>query len=398
MHPAPDTENHDNDVRDRRELLTLMGGIAALSMLPASGCAQTTSTALRPEAFGATGDGDDTIAIQRLADHAARVGQWIDGGDRLYHVDAVRWPSGTRLRNIRLKLLPGDRDDRSPVAIGRRGDVTRDLIFEQVTVDGNRAGQRGVGRSGYADGARSGFQIRGVVDGVTLRNCTAIDCATDGVMIFSDLQHGADDSHVLRNIELTNVTCRGNRRHGLSADGFRNIVIRNCRFNDNGNDFAPRAEADHGRTGARHDGVPYGRPFDIEDYLIGTGWADLVIEDSDCRGNRTGALVYSPVSPDTAGFIPRHGLRIARCSFDEPGGNRWDPPLGIAQTPEYHGNRPTFRDVTLIDNRFDNAPLRISGVDRLLVKGGTVRVTKQNETQPLLLANCRNVTLGQGWE
>lgn len=395
-HRAPDPMSGHGAIPDRRQTLRLLGGVAISSLLPASGCAQT-APPLRPEAFGATGGEDDTAAIQRIADHAARTGQWIDGGDRLYHVDNVLWPSGTRLRNIRLKLLPGERDDRSPVAIGRRGQSTKNLVFENVSVDGNRAGQRAVGRSGYADGARSGFQIRGRVDEVTLRDCQAVNCATDGVMIFSDLQHGADDSHVLRNITLINIACHGNRRHGLSADGFRMLTIRGCRFNDNGNDIGPGAAIDHGRMGARHDNVPYGRPFDIEDYLVGTGWADLLIEDSDCRGNRTGALIYSPVSPDSEGFIPRRGVRILRCQFDEPGGSRWDPPLGISQATDYRGARATFRDVALIDNRFNNAPLRISGVDGLTLRGGDVKVTKMNETQPVLIANCRNVALGKGW-
>lgn len=383
-------------IRNRREILRLLGGIIALPAFPATGCAQTNDP-LRPEMFGATGGEDDTAAMQRLADQAAALGRWIDGNGRRYHVDNLVWPSGTRLRNISLRLRPGDRDDRSPVAIGRRGQITRDLAFENVTVDGNRAAQTAVGRSNYADGARSGFQIRGQVENVVLRDCVAMDCATDGVMIFSDLQHGSDDSYPLRNITLTGVTCHGNRRHGLSADGFRRLSINRCRFTDNGNDITPLTQADHGRMGARHDDVPYGRPFDIEDYLVGTGWSDLRIEDSNFRGNRTGALIYSPVHPDAPGFIPRHGLHITRCDFDEPGGNRWDPPLGIAQATDYRGSLPTFKDVTLIDNRIENAPLRISGVDGLIVRGGHANVTKVNETQSLLLTNCRNVTLGRNW-
>lgn len=386
----------------RREVLGItlnLGGLGVIGSLGfggAASCATAEAAPLRPEDFGATGRRDDTAAIQRLANTAAARGLAIDGDGLSYRVDNVIWPSGTRLSNIRLILNPGDRDDRSPVAIGQRGRVTRDLVFDNVVVDGNRAGQEGVGRSGYADGARSGFQIKGAVEQVMLRHCAAINCATDGVMIFSDMQHGADDSHILRNITLVDVTCTGNRRHGLSADGFRNLTIRGCRFGNNGGDIAGGVPRDHGRAGARHNDVLYGRPFDIEDYLVGTGWTGLVIEDSDCRGNQTGALVYSQATPDSPGFVPRRRLRIARCRFDELGGSRWDPPLGILQAVDYHGIRPTFRDVELIDNDFGNGPLRLSGIDGLVLRGGRIVVTKKNEIEPVIAANCRNLSIVAG--
>lgn len=371
----------------RRRFVGMTAGILAT---PAN-CSEPSHVPLRPEDFGANGKGDDTVAIQRLADQAAYLRRTIDGGNATYRVDNVVWPSGTRLSNIRLILNPGDRDDRSPVAIGRRGQVTRDLVFDNVMIDGNRAQQERVGASGYADGARSGFQIKGAVENVTIRNSRAINCATDGVMIFSDLQHGRDDRPILRDITLANVVSIGNRRHGLSADAFHNLCITGCRLGQNGRDLAGAGPIDHGRTGTRFNGAPYGRPFDIEDYLVGTGWSGLTIEDTDCTDNCTGALIYSPVSPESSGFVARRGVKIARCRFNEPGGSRWDPPLGIAQSLDYHGTRATFCDIQLIDNIFDNGPLRVSGVDGLVMRGGQVRITKKNETEPLIQANCSNV-------
>ena len=378
---------------DRRTFLGLGGAFAGLAISSTASCAPPAPRVLRPEDFGATGRADDTAAIQRLADLAAREGRPIDGGGRSYSVDNVIWPSGTRLSNIRLVLNPGDRDDRSPIAIGRRGQVTRDLVFENVEVDGNRQGQEAVGRSGYADGARSGFQVRGAVEALTLRNCSAVNCATDGVMLFTDLQNGADDSYILRDITLSGVACTGNRRHGLSADGFRNLRILGCRLTRNGTDLAAGGPLDHGRSGARHNGALYGRPFDVEDYLVGTGWADLVIEDTDCRGNMIGALIYSPVSPEAPGFIPRKNVRIARCKFDDKNGSRWDPPLGIAQAVDYRGTRPTFLNVRLVDNVFGNGPIRISGIDGCTIRGGSITVTKKNETDPVIAMNCSNLSV-----
>jgi hypothetical protein len=378
---------------DRRSFFGLAAGIGGIAWILPAGFAEAAAAPLRPEDFGATGGRDDTAAIQRLADAAASRGYAIDGGGRSYNVDNVMWPSHTRLSNIRLVLNPGDRDDRSPVAIGQRGRVTRDLVFDRVVVDGNRQRQEAVGRSGYADGARSGFQIKGAVDGVTIRNCTAVNCATDGIMIFSDLQQGADDSYILRNILLSGVVSVGNRRHGLSADAFQHLRILRCRLNGNGKDLMPGTPIDHGSSGARHNGALYGRPFDIEDYLVGTGWADLTIEETDCRGNTTGGLVYSPVSPESAGFVPRRNVRIVRCLFDELGGSRWDPPLGVAQAVDYRGTRPTFVNVRLIDNVFDHGPLRLSGIDGLVVRGGRISVTKKNETQPIIAMNCRTVSI-----
>ncbi|VXD00949.1 hypothetical protein SPHINGO8AM_80017 [Sphingomonas sp. 8AM] len=376
---------------DRRRLLLMSFG-----MIATPACSQPQPATVRPEDFGATGRGDDTAAIQRMANVAAAGGQRIDAQGRSYQVDNVYWPGGTRLSHIRLVLCPGDRDDRSPVAIGQRGKTTRDLIFENVIVDGNRAAQEHVGRSGYADGARSGFQIRGRVEQVVIRNCKAVNCATDGVMIFSDLQHGADDRPILRDITLLNVIATDNRRHGLSADAFDNLAVVGCTLSRNGADLEQGIASDHGLAAARFNGTPYGRPFDIEDYLVGTGWSGLRIEDTDCRGNRTGALVYSQVSPDSPGFVARRGLWISRCRFDEPGGSRWDPPLGIAQLVEYRGQKPTFRDVALVNNIFENGPLRISGVDGLSLRGGRIAVTKPNETEPVIVANCRRISIVPG--
>lgn len=377
----------------RRAFLAGAIGLGGLAVASAASCADTAATALYPEDFGATGRSDDTAAIQHLADEAARVGRAIDGRGRSYNVDNVIWPSRTRLSNIRLVLNPGDQDDRSPVAIGRPGRLTRDLVFDNVVVDGNRQHQEAVGRSGYADGARSGFQIKGAVEGVTISNCAAVNCATDGVMIFSDRQHGADDSYILRDITLSRVTLAGNRRHGLSADCFRDLRIQGCRITNNGKDLVQKAAPENGSSGARHNGALYGRPFDIEDYLVGTGWADLTIEDSDCRDNVIGGLLYSQTPPDSPGFIPRRNVRIARCLFDALLGSRWDPPLGIAQAVDYEGDLPTFLNVQLIDNVFDNGPLRISGVDGLTVRGGRISVTRKNETKPIVAANCRNVSI-----
>jgi hypothetical protein len=170
------------------------------------------------------------------------------------------------------------------------------------------------------------------------------------------------------------------------------LSIRNSGFMNNGNDLATGLTSLDGRAGARHGGVAYGRPFDIEDYLVGTGWSDLLIEDSDCRGNVTGALIYSQVSPDEPGFVQRHNVRIARCLFDEPGGGRWDPPLGIAQQVGYNGTRMTFSNVHLVDNQFDQAPLRMSGIDGLVVSGGRVTVTKEDR-QPVITTNCQRVQI-----
>lgn len=380
----------------RRQVLRCAAALAGVSMTSKACAAPSRSEPVHPEDFGATGEGDDTRAIQLMANEAVRLGRPIDGRHRNYRVDNVVWPSGTRLANIVLTLLPGDRDDRSPVAIGQRGKLISDLVFDNVTVDGNRGQQQAVGRSGYADGARSGFQIRGMVRSVVLRDCSAINCATDGVMIFTDSQSGADDSFILRDITLLRVVSRGNRRHGLSADGFSALSVRGCRLHGNGLDVSPRARLDDGAAGARYNGALYGRPFDIEDYVIGNGWEKLLIEDTDCRGNCTGALIYSQVTPDSVGFIPRRHARIVRCRFDEPGGSRWDPPLGISQATSYKGTLPTFQDIALIDNEFDHGPLRISGVRSFRASGGRVIITKRNETAPVVVHNCQDVGINLG--
>jgi hypothetical protein len=331
------------------------------------------STVVAPEMFGAfTSATDCTTEMQNCATVAAAINAVVDGHGRVYNVGTISWPSGSVVRNLRLKSIAATTDFTAPITIDGNSVAKSRLRFTNVHVDGNRANHTSIVTT-TEDGGRHGWRIVGRVSNLTAIDCSAVDCAGDGLMLFSSTARGSTDA----DYSFSDITFKatGNRRHGWSADSFTNLRFIGGKFKDNGKDLNEVDAYTYGTRGARStgalSGLLYGRPFDVEDYGIGSGWDGLWISDADCRDNITGALFHAHIGsdPTDGDFTTRRNLYMRGCQLDEPSGGVSAFPIdvysayGAAGGTELVFENLNFQDCFMDGNRLAirNASGGVSG-------------------------------------
>jgi len=171
-----------------------------------------TPIVLRPEMFGAlTEEADCTVQVQNMVDEAARLDAVIDGHGRQYNVGTVKWPGGSKARDLRLKCLAATTDLTAPVTIDGVTDSERAYRFRNVHVDGNRANHAGIATT-TEDGGRHGWRLIGRVSDLLAIACSAINCAGDGLALFSSTERGTRDSdRCFGDVVFVNFRSEGNR-------------------------------------------------------------------------------------------------------------------------------------------------------------------------------------------
>lgn len=214
---------------------------------------------------GARGDGvhDDTDAFQAAIDGLPSEGGTVQVPAGTYLIDAVR---SVRLRDkIHLDLAPEARLVAKPNG-ERRAYVlyafkVADVEISGGSIQGDRAAHLvTTGEWGH------GIQLRGA-SRVTVRDINIADCWGDGICI-----GGADQQQQTPcdDIVIANVTCRRNRRQGLSIGRSRNVRVHDSEFSDTAG-TSPQ----------------YG--IDIEPDRPG-GADQVLIENCVIRGNRGGGI------------------------------------------------------------------------------------------------------------
>jgi len=317
--------------------------------------------------FGAFKEGADcTSRMQEMADEAAAIGAVIDGYSQQYNVGTIKWPSGSKVQNLRLKCIAATFDFTAPVTIDGISSPKRGYRFRNVHVDGNRESHTAI-ETTIEDGGRHGWRLIGRISDLLAVNCSAIGCAGDGLALYSGKARGTEDTDpCFRDIIFINFVSEGNRRHGWSADSFANLRFIGGSWRRNGKDLSETDAYSVGMRGARSDGTPsgnlYGRPFDVEDYGIGSGWDGLWINGADCRENVTGVLIHAHVNSDplAAGFSTRKNLYMRSCQLDEPS-NRWRGfPLQIYSSWGASGGTGlVFENLNFVGNHMSGGPVNI---------------------------------------
>lgn len=214
---------------------------------------------------GARGDGvhDDTDAFQAAIDGLPSDGGTVKVPAGTYLIDAVR---SVRLRDrMHLEMAPDARLIAKPNG-ERRAYVlyafkVADVEISGGSIQGDRAAhQVTTGEWGH------GIQLRGA-SRVTVRDISVSDCWGDGICI-----GGADKQQQTPcdDIVIANVTCRRNRRQGLSIGRSRNVRVHDSEFSDTSG-TSPQ----------------YG--IDIEPDRPG-GADKIIIENCLIRGNRGGGI------------------------------------------------------------------------------------------------------------
>jgi hypothetical protein len=212
---------------------------------------------------------------------------------------------------MKFKTLAGSEDFVAPITVDGLITAKTDYIFWDVWVDGNRLAQASV-ISPTEDGGRHGFRFLGRVSEAYFYRCKANYCAGDGFEFFSVTPNPVGDGgYKFSNIFLIDCEASWNRRHGFSADGSFNFAVKNYISHSNGRDLNTTSPLDHGLRGARFNNNLYGRPFDFEDYGIGTAFRNITIDGVQAYGNIAGPLFHSNTDVNDPGFVPRENIFLS---------------------------------------------------------------------------------------
>lgn len=342
------------------------------------------SLGLDPVAFGARGDGvaDDTAAVQRCVD-ACPVGGAVDGRGRTYVVRRVNLKSDVTFQDALLRSPGSTSDYASVVNLGDnyRTDVTRNVVLRRLRVDGNRNAHTNIG--GGEDGGRHGFRLVGRVEDVLLEDCEAVNCASDGLCLYSGIYTtvGAPTAEpLLRRVTVRRGRFAGNRRLGGSGDSLGDCLFEDCVFEDNGRDT--------GTTGGGLGANPRGG-FDLEGYgSINT--LNRGVTFRRCVFRRSAVadqnfVGYWPVNTGQVGFMPCSNLRWESCTFDAGGGTTYC--LQLTSAIEYKAGPAVYQGATFVDCTFRGRVLFRACRD-VTITGGTFVTTASTVG---LLDYARNV-------
>jgi hypothetical protein len=283
------------------------------------------SPAIFPSTAAADGTTDDTAAIQAAVD-SCPVGGVVDGHGLTYLVSSVLLKSDMEFRNFNLLTKPGTTDFVSPVTIGAYSDTTTrsNIKIRNVHVDGQRTGQTGIGST--EDGGRHGFRLLGPIVNLLMEDCTAVNCASDGLTIYRGTGMTAITSYstgIKSKLRFVRCSFTGNRRHGVSVDTATDGKFEDCKFTGNGlnadGSITPGSSTD-GAMGAIMPSVGglYGNGVDLEEYDLKSYVGDVTFVRCTGTGNaKSGILAYSgPMLASDANFVTRKGYRFTGCTLD----------------------------------------------------------------------------------
>ncbi len=313
--------------------------------------------------------GDSTAQLQAAIDTLPAKGV-LDGNGQEHVVTRLNLKSGMTLQNFRFRAKGTAKPLDAVVTIDGNDQPATDIVIRNVHIDGNRAAQTNL-RSAE-DGGRDGFRIVGRAERIYIADSSAVNCATDGLKIFSDRSLSHDDRVLnFRDIFISNSRFLNNRRHGASGDSLNNVFFIDCEFSGNGVDVAGTAE---GCRGALDNGALYGSGVDIEGYGVGSGVRGLFFLRSKAyRNARFGFQFWEPTSPSARHFVPRSNIVFESCSIDGGASPRHGhQALEMSQPQSVRSeSAPTYSDVTIVNLECYGTVI-LNGVQNVTLSGGHI--------------------------
>jgi parallel beta-helix repeat protein len=341
----------------RRQLLRAALSLPLLVLAPRMAAAATVDL----RRFGVRGDGrrDDTLAFQRAV-VATPAGGVLAVPPGSYVIDPVR---SVRLHGrMHLRLARGARLVAKPNAAPRGYVLTVERASDVRISGGSIVGERHA-HLGHGGEWGHGIMVRGA-SRVSISSMRISDCWGDGISIGA-CKLGGGRALPSSDIDITGVTCTGNRRQGLTIGRSRRVRVRDCEFSDTGG-TAPQAGID-----IEPDAGDVAQDVRIERCVVrgnrGPGiqvWKrthDIAIVDCTIEGNRNAGVLVAGGSGLTiagnrirgnasAGVTVRggsDGVRVTGNRFEDNGHGR-----GLARHVKISagaGRVDVARDNTILD-------------------------------------------------
>jgi len=311
--------------------------------------------------------GDDTKSLQAAIDRL-KPGGILDGNGCQFTVTRLNLRPEMTFRNFKLHAKGTRTPLDAVLTIDGNASPAHDIVIQDVTIDGNRSAQSNL--TSEEDGGRDGIRIVGKAERLLIANCSAVNCGTDGIKIFSDKSLSGNDANLtFRDIYVTGCRFLGNRRHGASGDSLRNVHFIDCEFSGNGTEV--EGGGSEGARGAIDEGTIYGAGVDIEGYGVGSGVDGLYfIRCKATQNARFGFQFWEPTPPSRSGFAPRRKIVFEHCTID--GGvspRHGHQALELSQPKPIRGSQPTYEDVQIIGLNCSGTVI-LNGVSRVLFAGG----------------------------
>ena len=337
---------------------------------------------ITPFMAGATLDNEDnSIALQKAVNYAQANNIKLVGLNKTYYCHGVLFDSNLHFYDAKLICNKYDTDLVSVLDTVSTADILSNVYFENVHIDGKRDLHTGIRDvTGQEDGGRHGFRFYRHIDGVRMLNCSAVNCATDGIELFCRATK-------ISNFIVEDCKFNDNRRHGGSGDSLDVVKFIRCEFKRNGLDTAAATGARNNKLGAwgdRPNGKIYSVGFDVEEYAGFAASKNYSFIDCDMRDNSYGSMTLYRTDDYTALDADVNLNILIQGGFYNAGVNNVSTNLGIEISPfsPWTDYRTAFRGIILRDVDLGGAKIY-------------TRYTKNIEVFNLI--NCEQINIdGQG--
>lgn len=249
-----------------------------------------------PFMAGATLGDDDSEALKIALKFARENNLVCHGVNKTYKCHSVLFDSNQKFYSANLECNKFDIDLISVFETSKDSSVWLENVeLIDIHIDGKRALHTNVKSTTLAeDGGRHGFRFVRKCRNISMKNCSANFCASDGIMIFPTAYNGEFVTAV-ENFVIEDSTFNWNRRHGGSNDRTDGLTLRNTKCNYNGRylDGYENAESTSGAQGDKPYNINkyYGNGWDTEEYSDSQVSRNLTFENCQMIGNAKGGLL-----------------------------------------------------------------------------------------------------------
>ncbi|MFI8124623.1 hypothetical protein [Acinetobacter sp. ABJ-A23_2] len=319
---------------------------------------------------------DDSVALTNSIGYTITKKAILNGQGEIFGCHSVKLDSNLRFRDATLVCNKFDTDLISVLECTSYNDDPRwleNVYLENIHIDGKRELHTAIkSTTTQEDGGRSGFRFIRPVNGLTMINCTANNCAADGIVLFP---HGNQSSinGTVRNVFLKNCVFNGNRRHGGSSNSVDGMELSNVTCNGNGLDIDPNAPLDSGLRGDQMQGQVYGSGWDSEEYATDVRSTNVRLLNCIMTGNARSGILF--LTGSSSSLVNKAVIEIVGGSYDSGVGPSHDS-YAILATP-FTWNYSSTKLLSIHKVNLNGADIGGRGVDNFVVSNlinvGTAR-------------------------